>query len=140
MNALQRRDTDPDNIVLHILTHVDEKIQKHENAVHEQLQDIRLQIEEGQKSSEKRHNSLMQTITSWAEKSHETPCPALASSIPNGDWPGHHNWHIGEMDWQKEKAEAKRWVIKALITTGSVGFMAWVGTLMWFGFLHGPKT
>jgi hypothetical protein len=43
------------------------------------------------------------------------------------------------MDWVNEKAEAKRWIIKALITTGSVGFVAWLGTLMWFGLLHGPK-
>lgn len=154
MSEPQRRASDPNNIVLHIIEHVDARLGEHQRTTtdwlvrHEREElvrydEIRMEIKEGQDASERRHNALLQSINAYMEKMdvkmHESPCPHLADSIPEQDWSGHRGYHEDEMNWNTKINEFKWYIVKVVAGAGGVAFLGWLGVLAWVGFLKGPN-
>jgi len=89
-----------------------------------------------------RISALTQSITAYMDKSarcHEPPCEDLLNSMPKRDMIGHARWHETDILWAERMKDLKWYILKVALGAGGTAFFAWLGLLMWNGFLIGPK-
>lgn len=142
-----------DMIPVHILDHIDKRVNDSHDRIIQRIDQreeedfaryatLQQQITEGQESSQKRHEALLQSIQGYMSRintdMHEAPCPHLKNSIPEEDWAGHKGWHVNEMDWNKRMRALKWFIVYAVAATAATAFFGWMAVLMWMGFLKGP--
>jgi len=135
---------DTQTIVLQVVDHVDRKLKEHELQEAKRYDDLAEEMREGQDASARRHGALLQSIQSYMDKidakMHEVPCPHLKETIVDANFKGHHDYHRDEMNWNQKITDFKWFVVKAVVGTGSVAFLGWIGILMWSGLLRGPAS
>jgi hypothetical protein len=121
-------------IPIHILNHIDERLENHSDKVDRQLAAIRSDLQHNAEQSEERHRHLVDSITAFMGRAE-----LLFDAFPEQDPNGHRRAHE---EWVKEaaaKAEFWQTMKKELAKYGLLGLAGWVAFQLWTAFLHGPQ-
>jgi len=109
------------------------------DSVADELDAIRGLIAANSEAAQQMNKAMIEMINGYMKRIdsfvHETPCPHLQAAVPNGDYKGHGDYHAGLIELDKRIADLKWHTVKVV----SVGFLAWLGVLIWNGLLVGPK-
>lgn len=137
-------------IPIHILNYVDEKLDVHTQKVEHLMQAhvgdemaryqlIEEKLERNNRESERRHHSLIQSITAFTGNVEMMQQAFLRTQEGQPDYIGHFNDHneraaLG-LWWKSVKDKA----LTKLIEWGVVVLAGWIGYSLWQSFLQGPK-
>ena len=126
------------SIPIHILNHIDERLETHMTKVDEQFASLRLELLALEKKSIERHNQLLDLMGIQVQKQQKLEDAFIKNEHGEPDISGHfydhdHRRQLGEW-WcgVKDKAFTK------VIEWGVLAFCTWVAYSLWKAFLDGP--
>lgn len=126
--------------ILSAVNAVRKDLQDHMRDEETELLEIRENAQRNREESERRHNALIQSITSYMEKQIHLEQAFIADQHGQPDIAGHRDDHLTRKEFAKWAAEVRADVTKGVLKAGFIGLLAWVGYALWSAFLQGPRT
>jgi hypothetical protein len=102
-----------------------------------EIQSLKDELQGWRFAAEKRHSELIKSLEAWTEKMDCSGAFLHVDGKP--DLNGHKDDHLTRKQFGEWADDVKKEVIKNTVKVGVLGFLSWVGYILWAAFIKGPQ-